>query len=226
MSERLLHTAERLAERLTPADLEATLRAITTTAVEVLPQVAYASITVMHADGRLDTAAITDDLLREIDAEQHRLHEGPCVSAAEDGRQIVCNDLRADERYPRYGRFAAERGIRSQVGLTLFTSPRSNGALNLYSAGVGAFDDPESIQALFATQAGSAIRYAQEIGNLRQALESRTVIGQATGRIMERYGLAEEQAFALLQRLSSTRNMKLRDVAKELVEEGTGPPPG
>ena len=223
MSEQLLHAAERLFARLTPSDLDETLRQITSAAVEVLPQVQFASITVMHADGRLDTAAATDDVLLEVDAEQHRLHEGPCVMAAEVGRRISSGDLRADERFPRYGPMAADHGIRSQAGLTLFTSERSNGALNLYSASTGAFDDPASVQALFATQAGAAIKYAQEIDGLQQAIQTRTIIGQATGRIMERFDMSEERAFALLRRLSSTHNRKLRDIATEVVNDVPSP---
>jgi hypothetical protein len=121
---------------------------------------------------------------------------------------------------------AVAAGIRAQVGVRLFDGPRSNGALNLYSRQVGAFDDLHSLSALFAHQAAQAIAYAQEIDGLGEAVRSRTVIGQAVGIVMERYQLNDERAFAFLQRLSSHRNVKLRQVAEELVEDaGARPKP-
>jgi AmiR/NasT family two-component response regulator len=43
------------------------------------------------------------------------------------------------------------------------------------------------------------------------------VIGQATGILMERFDLAPDRAFAVLSRLSSQRNVKLRQLAEEIV---------
>jgi GAF domain-containing protein len=186
--ERLLETARRLSDRLTPGDLDSTLAQITGAAVEVLPHVQLSSITVRHADGTLVTVAPTDDLLLKIDAEQYRLREGPCYEAASSERTVISSDLASDPRFPRYGPAAVEHGVRSQIGVRLFDSPRSNGALNLYSTEAGAFDDVESVSGLFAHQAGQAIAYAQEIGNLAEAVRTRTMIGQAVGIVMVRSG--------------------------------------
>jgi GAF domain-containing protein len=216
--ERLLETARRLSDRLTPGDLDSTLAQITTAAVEVLPQVHFSSITVRHSDGTLVTVAPTDDLLRRIDGEQYRLQEGPCYEAASDEQSVISADLADDPRFPHYGPMAVKEGVRAQIGVRLFDSPRSQGALNLYSTDAGAFDDVLSISALFAHQAAQAIAYAQEIGNLAEAVRTRTTIGQAVGIVMERYKLTDERAFAFLQRLSSHRNVKLRLVAQEIVD--------
>ncbi len=221
-TERALDTARRLSERLSPGDLDATLSQITAAAVEVLPNVELCSITIRHENGRLETVAPTDDLLLRLDGEQYRLREGPCYEAATDHRNVVSSDLGADERFPHYGAAAVREGVRAQIGVRLFDSPRSHGALNLYSTKVGAFDDVESLSALFAHQAAQAIAYAQEIGNLAQAVRTRTTIGQAVGIVMERYGLNDQRAFAFLQRLSSHRNVKLRLIAQELVDEAGG----
>jgi hypothetical protein len=213
--ERLLETARRLSGKLTPGDLDATLSQITAAAVEVLPNVQLCSITIRHADGTLTTVAPTNDVLHRIDGAQYALQEGPCYQAATDERQVV-------PRVPRYGAAAVTEGVRSQIGVRLFDGPSSNGALNLYSTQVGAFDDVESLSALFASQAGQAISYAKEIGNLAEAVRTRTLIGQAVGIVMERYGLNDQRAFAFLQRMSSHRNVKLRLVAQEIVEATTG----
>jgi hypothetical protein len=217
-NETLLEAARRLRERLRPADLDATLRQITTAAVELLPDVSYSSISVLRSDGTLSTAAPTDDLLIRLDAEQYRLQEGPCYEAATNPAHVVSHDLGADERFPRFGPAAVAEGIRAQVGARLFDTPKSKGALNLYSTRVGAFDDLESLSALFTHQAGQAIAYAQHIGTLEEAVRSRTLIGEAVGIVMERYDLNDERAFAFLKRLSSHRNVKLRLIAQELVD--------
>jgi len=184
--------------------------------------VKFSSITVRHADGRLDTVAPTDERLLRVDGEQYRLQQGPCYQASVDQNLIVSSDLGADERFPEYGPVAVREGIRAQIGVRLFDGRRSNGALNLYSAEVGAFDDVESLGALFAHQSAQAIAYAQEVGNLSEAVRTRTLIGQAVGIVMERYGLNDQRAFAFLQRLSSHRNVKLREIAQEIVASGPG----
>jgi AmiR/NasT family two-component response regulator len=63
-----------------------------------------------------------------------------------------------------------------------------------------------------------AIGYAREVHNLNEAVKTRTLIGQATGVVMERYGLPDHRAFALLTRLSQERYVKLRQIAQEIVD--------
>src|SRR6476659_1731701 len=109
--ETLLQTARGLAQRVRPSDLDETLAAITAAATELLPHVHACSITVLRADGTLATAAPTDDLVLRLDAEQYRLHEGPCYDAATHDNQVISSDLAADERFPAYGRIAVEMGI-------------------------------------------------------------------------------------------------------------------
>lgn len=214
---RILEVSTALARALTPADLDETLRNITGAAVAVLPQVDHASITVRHADGRLDSRAVTDDVLLDLDAKQYEWQEGPCYEGATDRPHVISSDLAHDERYPRYGPAAVAVGIHSQAGLRLYENPRGVGALNLYSRTVGALDDLSELAGLFAHQAAVAIAYAGEVQDLNEAIRSRTTIGQAVGIVMERYGLTDDRAFAFLTRLSSQRNVKLRLIAQEIV---------
>ena len=224
--ERLLDTARRLADRLSPADLDGTLSQITAAAVEVLPEVDMCSMTILRADGALVTVAPTDPALLRIDRHQYELREGPCYEAATHDDQVIASDLAADERFPRYGAVAQAEGVRAQIGVRLYDARASHGALNLYSRSVGAFQEVGAVSRLFAHQAAQAISYAEEIGNLAEAVRTRTVIGQAVGIVMERYGLDDQRAFAFLQRLSSHRNVKLRLVAEQIVDTtGGGSPP-
>jgi len=216
--DRLLDLAQRMARTVTAGDLDHTLSRITLAAVEALPDTDYASITLLHADGRLETIAPTDDLLWGVDAAQYELREGPCYGAAAEAVHIASPHLAKDDRFPRYAATAVAAGIEAQAGLRLFDAPKSRGALNLYSRRPGAFTDLGAIGELFRHHAAMAIDYAQEISNLQEAVRTRGRIGTAVGIVMERYKLADDRAFAFLARLSQDGNVKLREVADRIIE--------
>ena len=116
---------------------------------------------------------------------------------------------------------AVQAGVRAQAGVRLFETPKpsAQGALNLYSRDVGSFTDMSVVSQLFAHQSAVALDYAREVENLQEAVKTRQAVGRAVGIVMERYGLSEERAFAFLARVSQTRNIKLREVAAEIVAE-------
>jgi AmiR/NasT family two-component response regulator len=61
------------------------------------------------------------------------------------------------------------------------------------------------------------------VEQLRAGLESRTVIGQAQGILMERERITAEAAFAILRTASQNTNVKLRDIAVRVVDTGEDP---
>jgi GAF domain-containing protein len=214
--------AEALRARLVPADLDATLHAITTAAVELVPGVHEASVSMRRSDGTLQSYAMTGEVISLLDECQAELREGPCYDSTSTGSVVVAEDLRQDPRYPRFGPFAAGHGIRSLAGVRLFENARAVGALNLYSREVGAVGDADVLTRLFASQAGIALTYSVEIQGLHEAMQSRARIGQAVGIVMERYQLSDQQAFAFLTRLSQQGNTKLRRIAEELIRGVSG----
>ncbi len=227
MSEdRIVEASRRLAAALRPGDLDQTLANITAAAVEVLPDVQWSSLSVKHADGSLETVAPTHDVLRDVDAAQYELQEGPCFEAAVDTVHIVSSHLAADERFPRYAPVALEAGIRAQAGIRLFDAQHSNGALNLYSDKVGAFEDLGVLAQLFAHQSAVALEYARRIDQLEEAVTARQLIGQAVGVVMERFGVDDARAFGFLTRLSNQENLKLRLVAERLLATPRDTPGG
>jgi len=70
--------------------------------------------------------------------------------------------------------------------------------------------------ALRATMSSSAADL--EVAQLKEALNSRDVIGQAKGILMERRGVSPGKAFDTLRRASQALNVKLAQVAETLVE--------
>ena len=59
------------------------------------------------------------------------------------------------------------------------------------------------------------------IEQLETAVEHRTVLGQASGIIMERFGLGADEAFDVLAKLSQSTNRKVYEISCELVETNT-----
>lgn len=168
----------------------------------------------------ITTPVASDEQLRRLDEEHYALGEGPCYEAIREHATIVVDDLASDPRWPGWGRAMEQAlGIRSSLSFRLFTRPdRTWGALNVYSHTPGAFTDDDVANG-HVIAAMSAVVLARSINDeqLAAAVETRTVIGQAVGIVMERYGLDESTAFGVLRRLSSHSNVKLRDVAGQVV---------
>jgi GAF domain-containing protein len=201
-------------------DLSSTLDAIVHAAERSLPGLDRVGISIVHRDGRIETMAGTDQMVWELDALQYELHEGPCYDSIEREAVMVANELRHDQRWPRYVPRAVAQGVRSQMGLRLFLESETLGGLNLYSTEVERIDpDVQHLAELFATHAALALGKARHVDHLNTALQTRKVIGQAIGIVMERYQLDEHRAFQFMVRVSSHSNVKLRDIAQELVDQ-------
>jgi GAF domain-containing protein len=178
-----------------------------------------AGVTLIRPGHRLESMGSTSPEVRQADDFQHELGQGPCVDAATEGRQLVAEDLACDPRWPVWAPKAAGMGLRSILSASLRTAAdRRLGALNLYGYQPRTFTDQDQETArLFAAHATAALWAAVREQNLQAALESRTVIGQAEGILMVRYGLDEEQAISVLRRYSQQANTKLRDLARDVV---------
>jgi transcriptional regulator with GAF, ATPase, and Fis domain len=189
-------------------------------ASETIPGINHVGVSVTHRDGRVDTRAASDDLVIDLDKLQYELAEGPCIDALRNADFVQVDRVPDDQRWPRYSPRAAKAGIRSQMAFRLYTDDATLGGLNLYSTESETLNaDARHIAALFATHAALALGKAREESTLHAALQTRGKIGQAIGIIQERYELNEDRAFEFLTRVSQTGNIKLRDVATELVEQ-------
>lgn len=134
---------------------------------------------------------------------------------------VIAPHLRHEQRWPRYVPQAVQEGLRSQLAVRLHAGEGTVGGLNLYSTVADEVEpEAESLAALFATHAAIALGHAQERDNLNRALQSRTTVGQAIGIVMERYRMDEDRAFGFLVRTSTTSNLKLRDIAQAIVDQG------
>jgi len=170
----------------------------------------------------IHTAAASDPLVNNLDQAQYELSEGPCLDAMRHHTATAVADLRTDDRWPRFGPRAVAAGVISQMGIEIFRQRSTVGGLNLYASRANAFDDDtRHAAALFARHAGLALDKSLTITNLTEALQTRQTIGQAIGIMMQRYSVDEAQAFKHLVRLSQTANIKLRDIARGVVDDLT-----
>lgn len=211
----------RAAEQIgAPRTMSESVNGIVHAARESLPDIEHVGITIVHRDGRLETVAGTDELVYALDRLQYVAGEGPCLTALHDDDEPVTVVEHA-ARETRWGRFiprAVELGLTSQLGVRLFFDDRTVGVLNLYSTSSQTVSaETRHTAELFATHAALAYGHARRFTDLQGALGTREVVGQAVGIVMERYGLSAERAFDYLVRVSSTGELKLRDVAREIV---------
>lgn len=198
-----------------------TLQHVVEAAVELVGPCESAGISLAARRGQISTSASSDDLPTRCDELQQELGEGPCVDAAWERRVVSVPDLGSEQRWPRWATRAREDlGIGSMLCLQLFTDEDQMGALNLFSTDVGAFDEDDEHEAVaIAAHAAVAVAAAENIDSLRSAIDNRTIIGQATGISMVRFGLSDDQAFNLLRRLSNEQNRKLSQIAREIVTD-------
>jgi uncharacterized protein (TIGR02246 family) len=194
------------------------------------PYPALASVT-MREDGAFCTVASTHAAATEVDQAQYQASEGPCLDAVDDA--IVYAPAFPDNRWPRLGACPTESGVQSAVSYRLLTAaPLTDaslgGSLNSYATSPHAFDvEAREIGLVLAAHASVAASTVHERtaleqlgGQLHEALSSRDVIGQAKGILMERLRITPDDAFDALRRASQRLNLKLREIAQNLVETG------
>lgn len=204
---------------------------ITRAALQAVPGCSHASISLVRRNERVVTVAPTDALPVRVDAIQYETGQGPCLEAIRSHEVVQIDDLAIAQRWPLFSaRAARETGVRSMLAARLFVQDDTIGALNLYSAEVGVFDDHDAavaaILAGHAALAVSAAREKEQLEQLDRALASNRDIGVAMGILMARAGRTREQAFDLLREASQRLNVKLRDVAAEVADTGRLPVPG
>jgi GAF domain-containing protein len=205
------------------------LERVVFTARDIVTGADLISVTLRDQDGTFHTPVHTDPMATRLDELQYSYDEGACVTAADpNGPAIAASEVLAeDDRWPRFGPAAADLGYHSLVSTALLVDarpPRLSGALNVYShkpRGIPRSD--WDILLLLATHASLALATTRAVthsqlqqAQLRQALDSRDVIGQAKGILMGRRGITADAAFDVLRRTSQELNIKLHELAETI----------
>jgi GAF domain-containing protein len=188
------------------------------------PANAFCSITLIQRKKPVTVASSAESAVR-LDETQYRAGDGPCLSAIRQQVVVHVPDLTHENRWPDYTAAALGEGVGSSLSVPLVLEGEAVAGLNLYSTRSHGFNGEDiSMVETYSYHASKALRLAVRISqlaeaktNLMAALESRTTIDLATGAVMAQNRCSQETAFKILTIASSTRNVKLRDIAASVV---------
>jgi GAF domain-containing protein len=206
-------------------DLVDLLTTLSGRCVEVL-DVAAAGIMLADLDGRLQVITSSNEAMRVVELFEVQSEEGPCLDCFRTAEPIVNHDLRTDDgRWPRFAPVAVASGFLAADAIPMRWRGHVIGALNLFRASTGSLTDEDvTIAQALADIATIAILQNRAVVEARvlneqlsTALSSRVVIEQAKGMIAERHTVPVDQAFDKLRRHARNHNLRLADVAHDVV---------
>ncbi|MCF3168189.1 MULTISPECIES: GAF and ANTAR domain-containing protein [Streptomyces] len=208
------------------------LRALAQSALLMSPGADGCGVT-LERQGRPLTVASAGVSAPPLDEAQYGQDDGPCLEALREGHEVSVGDMREENRWNGYPAFAVASGTLSSLSLPIAAHSHTAGALNLYSPKENGFAgvDLTSLRSL-AAQVTGAVALAQRLADTRTftedleaALQSRAVIDQAAGIVMQQRRCTSEEALRILRTASQHRNVKLRDLCTQLVSSVSGGPP-
>jgi GAF domain-containing protein len=228
----MLTLAQELAEitRLVEDDdLETTLQRYVDRVVRTVDGCQHASITI-DSKGGPETVAGGSEPLLTYPGGLGGDEPSPVLEVLRYREPRRLPDVGTDERWPEFGARMAKAGYHSALALPLDTRTEPAAAFVLFSREPDRFADTSyDLVLLFALQAGVVLDNASLyqdsqnlVRHLREALGTRSVIGQAQGLLMHRHGYDVAAAFTALRTASQNHNTKLREVARILVEAQLG----
>lgn len=172
------------------------------------------------------TAGASTTVAAEVDLVQYAIGHGPCLDALREGRETYAPDLAHDPRWTRYGAEAAAHGVRSSHSVPVLDG-RSVvvGVVKIYASEVDGLDERQrQVGREFGLEVAGGISLAntlvatsQELEDRIEAMDTRRTIDLATGLLMGRLGCGPEDAFDLLRRESQNHNIRVHDVAIDLL---------
>jgi hypothetical protein len=200
------------------------------TALAAIPYADAVSITVLSwPDAR--TAASTHEQALALDHQQYASGRGPCLEAAWQRMPVRAVIGQEYLRWPEFVEAAQRVGIRASLSVPLLIAGVDReqelvGSLNIYSHTAIAFDPFDAeLMRVYTVAAGQAISNAgrwqnsrETVTQLEKALLSRSEIDMAKGALIALHGCDPRAAFTRLVDESQRRNIKLRDVAVELID--------
>jgi GAF domain-containing protein len=209
-------------------DVPALLRDVIDAAAGSVPGAQYAGITVSRRRRLSETASATHRYPVQLDEIQNRSQQGPSLSAATLDQTVRVDDLADDDRWSAYREEAlAQTPIRSILSVPMFREGGTTSTLNFYAERTRAFDDGSAkLGRIFATHAALVWNMMRRDQQFRAALVSRDVIGQAKGRMMERFNIDADAAFEMLKMMSQDSNTPIAQVAQHVVAGEVWPPAG
>lgn len=177
--------------------------------------------------GVLHVLAASSERTRDLEMFQVQRDQGPCRDCYRTGAAVNVADLaQAASRWPQFAPVARAAGFASVHAVPMRLRETVLGALGLFGARAGALN-PQDLNlaqafahvasvALIAGRAASDRAVVNE--QLQAALSSRIALEQAKGLLAQLGDTDMERAFAALRRYARDHNLRLSEVAQNLVE--------
>ena len=226
----LLTTFRAMAEVVYTGDsYDSVYEALCSAAVELIEGCDHASL-MLRQRGHVFTAASSDEIARAIDQLERTRGEGPCLDAIDDKEpdQHFCTDLTQGSSWPTLAeQIMATTPVRGMAGFRLRQDGQKVGALNVFSDRPGALTseslDQASMLTAFASVTLAAVERGEEATTLRRGLESNREIGKAIGLLMAMHNMDDTQAFDMLAKVSQEMNVKVAEVASQIIAHHRNP---
>lgn len=162
---------------------------------------------------------------QQMEETQTSFGDGPCLAAQRTDTVIRIPDVRYEKRWTPYMDEVRSHGPMSVLGVPLKINTSATAAMNFYSYQVGDFagealDIALEYADIASTTVAIALRIAEQSENAedrRRAMESRTTIDVAVGIIMGQNRCSQDEAVKILKKASNHRNVKLRDLADQII---------
>ncbi|MDQ2757628.1 MAG: GAF and ANTAR domain-containing protein [Actinomycetota bacterium] len=182
----------------------------------------HASLMMQGRSGVFDTIAASDPVARQVDDLERKHNEGPCLDAVDEERPQLEPDFEHPTHWPDLSAaIVAETPVRGGAGFRIIVERSKVGALNLFSDRAGALDessvDQGIILAAFASVVIAAVQNRDRADTLSRGLDSNREIGKAIGLMMAFHRISDDAAFDLLRKASQDMNIKIAEVARQVV---------
>ncbi|MBI3740678.1 MAG: GAF domain-containing protein [Chloroflexi bacterium] len=149
-----------------------------------------------------------------------KIGEGLTGNAAKDGKPIAASHAARDPRF-KYLPETKESMFQSLLAVPLISRGKIIGAINVQTrAGREYTDDEIELLSIIADVAAGELEKAvlyEEIGGLKEALETRKLVERAKGILMHRHGISEQDSFARIQHQARSTRKSMREIAEAII---------
>jgi GAF domain-containing protein len=207
-------------------DIVDLLTTLTRRCAEAL-DISAAGLMLATPNGDFRVVASSSEEMHLVELFEVQSQEGPCFDSFHTRLPILNQPLGGtSHRWPRFEEVALKAGFRSVHALPMRLRSEVIGALNLLSTDQHHLDEDDAAtgQALADIATISILHHRAVLesqlvnAQLMHALESRIVIEQAKGALAERKGLDMGVAFSTMRDHARSRNLKLADVARGVID--------
>jgi hypothetical protein len=184
-----------------------------------------ATAALWHGSEPVVRAASHPDLPGLISVQLSSGH-GPVLDALADGGPVSCPDTLAEDRWPEYAEAALRTGVRCSVTLA-YLSGEDAVTLSLFGARPHALESGLALAELLTAVGAALMGNAAEYGDARRtalqlsaAAESRALVDQAKGMLMQALGCSAEDALGTMRQISQEQNLRVTDIAQRIIDSG------